>query len=407
MTLIESMVLQPLEQLLLPTALDGSQGINRELTKTCYLSATNDIEAIQQWLAEYQHRSETYRHYRKDAERLLLWSLFQLKKPLSSLSREDILVYSQFLDNPQPADVWCGPKKARNGKRWTSGWRPFVGSLGKNAKATTFANLASLFNFLVDNQYLATNPMRAVRNQIKYQHGFEEHQLRVGERSFDSDECQVIYAALEEMPEKKESDQWHKERLRFLFSLFYFTCPRVNEVVKHTMAAFKKMHDPKFGKDRWWLRIRGKGGKLITKPVNTALLTALIRYRRFLKFADLPESQEDEPLIRSHSTGTGISARRINQLMKDLFEKAAQKLDSTQPEKAQHLRRGSPHWLRHTSLTMQAEADIKKQHRKDNAGHANDQTAEIYEHSQDRARHQAMENLVWPPVVFNIALNID
>ena len=395
----ESIILQPLEQLLLPHTLDGSTGINRELTKSCYLSATNDIEAIQQWLREYQHRPETYRHYRKDAERLLLWSLFQLKKPFSSLSREDILSYSQFLDNPQPADVWCGPKKARHGKRWTSGWRPFMGPLGKNAKATAFANLASLFNFLVDNQYLATNPLRAVRNQIKHQHSFEEHQLRVGERSFDIDECQAIYSALEEMSEKNAQDRWHKERLRFLFELFYFTCPRVNEVVNHTMAAFKKTYDPKLGKDRWWLRIRGKGGKLITKPVNTALLNALIRYRRFLKLTDLPESDEKEPLIRGQTATKTISARRINQLMKDLFEKAAQKLDNSQPEKAQHLRRGSPHWLRHTSLTMQAEADIKKQHRKDNAGHANDQTAEIYEHSQDRARHQAMENLVWPPVV--------
>lgn len=390
------MSLHQLHEIILPAHLDGSQGSNRDLKNPCLISAQNDIQAIHCWLAEYKNVETTYRNYRRDAERLLLWAVVATNKPLSSLTREDILNYRLFLNNPQPTDYWCGPKRARNGKRWTNGWKPFEGPVSERSKGTTFANLNSLFNFLVDTQYLASNPIVSVRRQIKYQHSFEEHKTRVLQRVFDFDECEAIYRALEEMPEIKFQDKWYKERLRFMIDLFYFVCPRVEEVETHTMGAFYKVYDPKTGKDRWWLTVKGKGKKLVRKPVNQSLLGALIRYRRFLKLSDLPLPDEKEPLIRSQETGNAISARRINQIMKELFEKAAQKLDSTQPEKANHLRKGSPHWLRHTSISMQDEVDIKEKHKQDNAGHANIQTTKIYNHSYDRERHEDMEKLLRP-----------
>ncbi len=392
----QNLPLLQLSEMLLPTHLDGSQGINRDLRNPCLISAQNDVLAINCWLAEYKHTETTYRNYRREAERLLLWAVVANNKPLSSLTREDILNYSLFLNDPQPADYWCGPKKARNGKRWTNGWKPFEGPVGERSKGTIFASLNSLFNYLVDTQYLASNPIASVRRQIKYQHSFEEHKTSALQRVFDFDQSKVIYEALNEMPELSGEDKWYKERLRFMMDLFYFACPRVDEVKIHTMSAFYKVYDPKAGKDRWWLAIRGKGNKLVRKPVNRSLLAALIRYRRFLKLSDLPELNETEPLIRSQETGKAISARRINQIMKALFERAAQKLDSTQPDKANHLRKGSPHWLRHTSLSMQDEADIKEKHRQDNAGHANIQTAKIYNHSYDRGRHEEMEKLMRP-----------
>ncbi len=72
------------------------------------IRAHNDVEAIQCWLREYQHKATTYRSYRKEAERFLLWIQITLQKTLAQLTREDMEHYMQFLLDPQPRALWCG-----------------------------------------------------------------------------------------------------------------------------------------------------------------------------------------------------------------------------------------------------------------------------------------------------------
>ena len=54
------------------------------------------------WLSNYADTKTTFDNYRKEAERLLLWAVVQLGKPLSSLTHEDLLVFRSFLADPQP-----------------------------------------------------------------------------------------------------------------------------------------------------------------------------------------------------------------------------------------------------------------------------------------------------------------
>jgi hypothetical protein len=61
----------------LPEELDGSRGENRMSQDHCHIQASNDWEAIQCWLAEFEDSPHTYRKYRIEAERLLLWSIKQ------------------------------------------------------------------------------------------------------------------------------------------------------------------------------------------------------------------------------------------------------------------------------------------------------------------------------------------
>lgn len=61
----------------LPEELDGSRGENRMSQDHCHIQASNDWEAIQCWLAEFENSPHTYRKYRIEAERLLLWSIKQ------------------------------------------------------------------------------------------------------------------------------------------------------------------------------------------------------------------------------------------------------------------------------------------------------------------------------------------
>jgi hypothetical protein len=139
--------LLPLEKIVVPAALDGSNGRFRRPPVECLLDAQNDYEAVLTWLrskpglppAEIARRrtgrrdvitepgpldwlhylSNTQRSYRKEAERFLLWAIWIRRKPLSSMTTEDCVAYRDFLaDVP---DDWCAP---RSRERWTPSWKP-------------------------------------------------------------------------------------------------------------------------------------------------------------------------------------------------------------------------------------------------------------------------------------------
>src|SRR5574337_677813 len=92
------LALVPLERLVLPASLDGCAGANRAPADTIkQIAAETDLEAVQAWLAEFHDSPHTFRNYRKEIERLLLWSFQVLSKPLSALMREDLARYEAFL----------------------------------------------------------------------------------------------------------------------------------------------------------------------------------------------------------------------------------------------------------------------------------------------------------------------
>jgi hypothetical protein len=93
----------PLDAIRLPQRLDGRHGENRATGTRSQIAADNDIDAIKAWLARFIDTKTTFDNYRKEAERLLLWSTIQHGKPLSSLTHEDFLAYQRFLADPQPA----------------------------------------------------------------------------------------------------------------------------------------------------------------------------------------------------------------------------------------------------------------------------------------------------------------
>ena len=114
---------RPLEKLVVPAELDGSEGRFRAPVSQCQLKATNDHEAVRCWLASKRpsHGGDgacaTERAYRKEAERLLLWCVLERKEALSSLSTRDAAAFRDFLASPPPA--WCGP---RYHQRWSPLW---------------------------------------------------------------------------------------------------------------------------------------------------------------------------------------------------------------------------------------------------------------------------------------------
>ncbi|MDM0032205.1 hypothetical protein QTI33_08670 [Variovorax sp. J22P271] len=158
----QSTALVPFEKFLVPAELDGSAGRYRADPALCMLEASNDYEAIAEWLAskrgaEGNKEASTQRAYRKEAERLLLWSILERRKPLSALAVADVTAYRAFLEDPPLA--WCGH---RYHQRWSPLWRPLEGALKPPALRQTLIILRSLFSFLKDQNYVVGNPFVGV-----------------------------------------------------------------------------------------------------------------------------------------------------------------------------------------------------------------------------------------------------
>ena len=134
-------------------------GSNRAPVGHKQIAAEDDLSAMNTWLNEYSHTPSTYRVYQKEAERLLLWCIFQHKKPLSSLNRDDFEDYIQFMLDPQPRALWCGRQGGRGNKRGSSHWKPFSSPLNQASLTTAISIINSLMTYLVDAGYLQANPL--------------------------------------------------------------------------------------------------------------------------------------------------------------------------------------------------------------------------------------------------------
>lgn len=367
----------PLERLVVPERVDGRAGTNRAGPDVvCQLAASNDLEAVQAWLAEFRDSPQTLRNYRKEAERLLLWALLERGKALSSLTREDCILYETFLTDPQPRERWCGQKAPRFSARW----RPFLGSLNPASQKVAMLIINSLFSYLVKAGYLAGNPLALARRRSRHQQS-----LRQVERFLEHDQWQVLLATVDALPRAEERDRQHQARAKYLLALLYLLGPRVSEVANHTMSSFMQI------RGRWWWRVIGKGRKEAQVPVNQDMLEALRDYRRFYGLSPLPAPDEATPLVLNLKGTGGIGDNMIYRIIKELVAKAAARLEADDPYQAEKLRRASTHWFRHTSITHQADAGIEIQFLQRNARHARIDTTGLYLHAEEKEWHETME----------------
>jgi len=370
--------LVPIERLQLPDTLSGTLGVNRANHNGCQINADDDMAAISAWLSEYQDSPQTYRSYRKEAERLLLWAVIELNKPISSLNREDFVAYEQFITDPQPQDRWCGPRFPRLSDKW----RPFQGPLKPQSQRQALVIIQSLLSYLVEAGYLAANPFALRRRRLPKAKQDEQ----IIERYLDKDLWVYLYQYVVNQVPTSDREKAHYERNRYLLSLLYLLTPRVSEIANHTMGSFREREG------KWWWHVTGKGEKTQRIPVNTTMLEALLRYRQHLNLAPRPQINESIPIILNITGTRGISANMIYRIMKKLAQNAADNLESCDAVKADKLRRASTHWFRHTGLTHQLNSGMDLRFVNKNARHAKMETTSIYLHTEDIAWSEAMES---------------
>ena len=376
----------PLEKIELPKAMDGHDGSNRNLVSKAQISVSNDLEAIKSWLSNSTDNESTYSSYRKEAERLLLWAVITMKKPLSSLNHGDFLEYEKFLLDPQPESTWIMPddwKYARNHKLW----RPFAMPLSKSSQKQAMSILNTMMSWLVRSGYLIGNPLALSKSKRKH----VQHEVT---RFLDDDLWAHVKKTIMCMPQESDRDRKKFYRARWLFTLLFLGGLRVSEVVNNTMGCFK-CRRASDDSDEWWLEIVGKGGKIRKVPVSDELLSEMMRYRAENGLSTMPYQGDDTPLLLAVRDDAGyekksVTRNTIHVIVKSVFNMAACNIELMGHDlhgKAISLRQASAHWIRHTAASNMAKS-MDLIFVRDNLGHANVTTTNRYLHAHDEDRYK-------------------
>lgn len=358
---------------------------NKELGSPL-IDAKDDAEAISSFLSEFKDSPETLRSYAKEIERLLLWCIHVAKINVSSLRRNHLLVYQEFLKNPAPKKIWCGPSTSRQTKVGfiNENWRPFVKGLGNASINKALTILDSFFNYLVQTNYLMGNPLAVDRRHKKR----NKSKQNIIDRYLEVDEIHATLESLLEYPAKDEKQKFQVIRARYIILLLFYTGLRIAEAANHRMGNFLQREE------NWFLRVIGKGKKLREIPVPDELLAALKTFRiRIGLPSPLPKFREQTPLIPMQNLEQPISTRRIDQILRWAFNLGADRFEPDEPRKASKLRAASAHWLCHSYVTYLLDSGAPLKVAQENAGHSDIGTTMHYRHVAQTDRHEATRTL--------------
>ena len=391
----------PMERFAAPADLSGAHGTNR-----CHaqkLAANDDRAAIEVWLASLGSRPNTVRSYRTQAERFLLWMIFEKGRALSSATTEDCISFRDFMDSLDgrrawhwriPRERWIG---ARSTPRWSGDWRPFSGALSPASQKLAVTILTSLCEWLMRQRYLETNPWDGVPPAYG-----AAAKLRA-DHALTLPQWQTLLASCDALP---RDEAYY--RLRFTLLLAYGTGLRLSELVSAKIAAHTEtsgLANPglkrAYALDSWDLEVLGKGNKLRSIPVPDAVMNALADYLERRGLGRDPDAwPAHTPLITALGEGLqhvqaerkALSDSALFRMLRTHFQRVARKMDHAGD--AGHLLRASTHWLRHTHATHALAAGATIEEVQENMGHSSPATTAIYSHTGRNRRKAAVEKLM-------------
>lgn len=388
----------PIEKFLVPHELSGAFGENRGERPS--LSAKNDLEAITVWLSRRDRKSHTFRAYRKEAERFLLWSILEAQKPISSLTVEDCIGYRNFLwylgrqtreewgkTYRIPQDKWLGN---RGIGRFSPRWRPFEGPLSASSQKTALVIIQSMMSWLVEQDYLHNNPFRALPHLAKRPvDGIDVS------RALTVDTWKTVKAYLSLM----EPDQRYY-RLRFVLALAYSTGCRLSELValrRSDMRSFTRAGESEL---QWEIVVIGKGDVRRMVQLNSHVVAEIRSYLAVRGHASLADVPPTAPLIAALPlpgvAGTAddpLSAMRLYKVLKGFFVEVARSVEDDNREMASTIRNASTHWLRHTFATHGIHNGMSLATVRDLLGHKSLTTTSVYVTTEKDKRSREVEML--------------
>lgn len=408
--------------------LSGDNGLyrNRDTElRPCLLQATNDWEAMAEFLATVPKSPQTFRSYQKECLRLLLICRFYFRKPVSSLTLVDVEAYKHLLRHPPAAFVQSRRSKVDSDyvpvtlflKRldeagqplldstgnpildFNPHWRPFQKPLSASSATTALSIVKALMSFWVKANYLSVSPFSLVvakPNDVASKDSDPRTRMALGTYAQSA-----LLQELDAMPTRTERQRLRQIRAAFILECLMTLGIRMAELTRATMTDVHREHGA------WWFRAVGKGNKERNIPAVARFMRTYQDYRLSIDLSKQPTTDEaDMPLIQyvNPENRKAISEYQIRKVVAPLFKRAAARLEALSEDMndslvqmdmqadAQKLKQATPHWLRHTYATNLHNADVDPRIIQTCLGHASINTTMIYSHTEARARHQALEN---------------
>ena len=352
------------------------------------LGASNDLEAVNAWLARYNDNPSTQRSYRKEVERFLLWCTQELQKPLSSVNAPDCHRYREFLQAVPARWIQSLPLK-----RTDPAWRAFRSQPTPASQKQALVILLALFTGLTDAGYLVANPLRVPMQSFD----LPASQLDI-RRAFTEAEWAYVLSCLEALPFGPA-----RLRLKCILELLVTSGIRLDELARARHSDVRLAALPGLAQT-WVLTVTGKRNQTREIPLNPDVVKLLALHgAQFAQQDRHANSQADLPLIRtlaasvsqwrigqggalqraplSDTPGSALSAAGIYGVIKRFFHHVSQSardagLDAARFEKA------STHWMRHTFVCQALVDGMPIEIAGELAGHATLDTTLIYSTQQ-------------------------
>jgi len=394
---IKKREIAPLGTFQLPGWLAGYDGANRS-PAFCFISARNDLEAIQCFLARYAGQSHTLRAYTKELERFILWCALVACKPMSSLLVDDCEAYKNFLVAPLPE--FCGPRTVKTSKRW----KPFAETrMSAASQKQALLVLRAAFDWLVKVRYLAGSPWAAVKDPTVVE---QVDKIDV-ERALPKDLWDKVIGVLVERAAVPENQQDRVALAAIL--LMGDSGLRRAEAASARRSMLKKS---RHGRTVWMLEVLGKRSKMRKVPVSPRTIAALRAHWRD-RDADFDAQGIDLPLLapivvpgteralcKHVDLGTkgynpnsfyDLIAGALKRVSKHGGALAPEHAASLTPEHLAQLAATSPHAFRHTFGTLAVEKDMPIVVAQEILGHASASTTAIYVKAREKRIVEAAE----------------
>jgi site-specific recombinase XerD len=356
------------------------------------MAAAEDYLRACEFLFSYRGSADTHTAYRRELEHFLPWCWLIASRTLVEIQREDLESYIEFARNP-PAD-WTGYKHvprfidAAGERVLNPEWRPYVCpkdksySISQSALQAIFAVLGSFFSFLVQEKYVASNPVSQIRQKSKF---LRKRQGQDKIRRLSAIQWDVVLETAEKMA---DDDPEQHERTLFIMKALLGMYLRISELVETERWIPQMGHFQRDLEGNWWFLTVGKGNKEREVSVSDSMLESLKRYRVSRGLTPLPSPGESTALIHKTRGKGGItSTRQIRGIVQKCFDLAEEKLRSEgSSEEAERLSQATVHWLRHTGISE----DVKfrpREHVRDDAGHGSSAITDRYIDVERAERH--------------------
>jgi integrase/recombinase XerD len=368
----------------------------------------DDVLHTQAFLKSYSRKSEaTYRGYRNEVERLLLWAWTIAGKSVIQLKRPDLEAYFDFVHSPHRAWVASAVTdrfKLIDGQMHkNSNWRPFVAKIAKEDRAEAMAAglsvkidttghllsheamkicysaVSCFYDYLTDESYAFGNPIPAIRKQSVYliKGATQKAIKRLSDLQWDT----VLDCA------KRNADQSPEyERTLFVIAMLKTLYLRVSELSDRPNWQPVWKHFLQDSDGNHWLKVLGKGNKIRDISVPSALFSYIERYQRY-RVSLNPNFGANSSLVSKQRGTGGMTSRQLRRIVQQSFDQAYQQMcDEGFLKDAKVLREASTHWLRHTGASQDI-ATRPLKHMADDLGHASmGTTDQVYIQSDMKER---------------------